>query len=114
MSKWTYFSDDEVQGLVPELVAMLDQARHTANTPFILTSTVRSIQDNEHVLGVEHSSHLIGKAVDIRVTDSHTRFLILKGLLSAGFTRLGVYDRHIHADIDETKPVEDCWTGVSH
>lgn len=114
MNKWKYFTDEEVEGLVDDLPAKLDQARHYANTPFILTSTVRSAEDNERALGVEASAHLSGKAVDIRVTDSEARFNIVRGLIMAGFTRIGVYNAHVHADIDESKPQQVLWIGISH
>ena len=106
-----FFSDEEVKGLDRELCAMLDQARHHANTPFILTSTLRSPESS---IGVKDSAHLTGKAVDIRITDSVARFKIVRGLILAGFTRIGVYDKHAHADIDETKPQNVMWLGESH
>ena len=114
MSNWNYFKEEEIAGLVTELVAKLDQARHYANTPFFFTSTTRSVADNANAMGVENSSHISGKAVDIRVDNSTDRFNIVKGLVMAGFNRIGVYDHHIHADIDETKPQNVMWTGVSH
>lgn len=114
MGNWKYFTDEEVKGLETELVAKLDQARHYAGIPFVLTSTVRSDESNERALGVENSAHLSGKAVDIRVDDSSSRFQIVKGLVMAGFNRIGVYDHHCHADIDGSKPQNVLWTGVSH
>ena len=110
MNNYRYFSEKEILGLDRELCARLDQARHHANTPFILTSTLRS---PERALGVENSAHLTGKAVDIRITDSTARFKIVRGLILAGFTRIGVYDKHAHADIDESKPQEVMWLGES-
>jgi len=34
-------------------------------------------------------------------------------LLQAGFRRIGIYDKHIHADIDKTLPQDVMWWGVS-
>jgi hypothetical protein len=39
---------------------------------------------------------------------------MLSGLIVAGFRRLGVYNLHIHADIDESLPQDVLWTGQSH
>lgn len=109
-----YFSDEELQGLVPELVDKLTTARIKADVPFIITSGLRSCSANTTVLGVENSSHLTGKAVDLHVEDGIHRFKMINGALAAGFVRLGVYDKHLHIDLDDTKPQDVIWTGVSH
>lgn len=113
-TKMNYFKPEEVEGLAPELVDKLNSARHVAGTPFIITSGKRSIESNERAMGVESSSHLKGLAVDLRVTGDDTRYLMVKGLLAAGFTRIGVYNLHIHVDIDTEKNAERLWVGVSH
>lgn len=109
-----FFSDIEVEGLDPELVSKLDTARRVAGIPFVITSGKRSCAANTAALGVEGSSHLSGLAVDLRVTSGSDRFLIVKGLLAAGFDRIGAYDKHVHADLDRTKPANVLWVGVSH
>lgn len=111
--KWTYFKDEEVEGLEFELVAMLDRARHFAGSPFIITSGKRTSDSNSAAGGVESSAHLEGLAVDLSVDNSYHRFEMINGLLKAGFKRIGVYDRHIHVDIDMSKPKPVIWTGVS-
>lgn len=114
MNKWTYFKDSEVEGLKDELLIPLDKARGIAQVPFIITSSVRSLAENKSVSGVEDSSHLSGLAVDLEALDSRTRFLIVSALLQEGFTRIGIYDKHIHADVDFAKDQQVIWTGVSH
>jgi zinc D-Ala-D-Ala carboxypeptidase len=117
---WRYFSLFEVEGLDTELVAKLDQARHTAGVPFIITSGKRSSSENERVMGVESSAHIKGKAVDLRSHSSGTHFAIVRGAILAGFTRVGIYHddqnnpTHIHLDIDEEKPANVMWQGESH
>lgn len=113
MKKWTYFTDKEVEGLDTELVAKLDQARHIAGVPFQITSGYRSMESNAAAQGVGDSSHLNGLAVDLACSDSHNRFRMLLGALQAGFKRVGVYNHHIHLDIDDSKVQEVTWTGVS-
>lgn len=114
MSKWAYFSEKEVAGLDSELVSKLDTARKAAGIPFKITSGLRTCDANKNAMGVENSSHITGKAVDLAVSDSRERFLIIRGLLAAGITRLGAYDHHVHADVDTTKDPDVLWIGISH
>lgn len=115
MNKWTYFNDSEVGGLKDEFIAKLDKARGLAGIPFIITSGFRSLEANQSIAGsVEDSSHLSGLAVDLRVSESPARFTIVKALIEVGFTRIGIYDKHVHVDADPTKPQNVIWVGVSH
>ena len=114
MNTWKYFSDEEVAGLDPELVSKLDSARHVAGIPFTITSGKRSPEENEKAMGVDGSAHVRGLGVDLRIKDSYERYLMVNALLSAGFKRLGVYDKHIHADIAQDLPTPRIWIGVSH
>ena len=109
VNKWTYFTEDEVQGLDQELIAKLDQARHLSGIPYILTSTLRSIEENQAAGGVQDSAHLTGQAVDIRVTDAYSRFQITRGLILVGFKRLGLYSGHVHVDISQSLPQSVIW-----
>jgi uncharacterized protein YcbK (DUF882 family) len=109
-----FFTDEEVKGLDAEFVAKLDMARKFAGVPFVITSGLRTCAANAKVLGVENSAHLTGKAVDLAVEDSVQRFRMVSGAVLAGFTRIGVYDRHLHLDCDDTKPQHVLWLGVSH
>lgn len=103
--KYKYFSTKEILGLKPELVVLLDKARGLAGIPFVINSGVRTKKHNDEVKGVTNSSHLTGKAVDIRARNSSEHFKITKALLEVGFTRLSRrYPNHIHCDIDFTKP----------
>ena len=102
--EYKYFKEFEIKNLEPELVSMLDEAREIAGVPFIITSGFRNSIKNKEVGGVENSAHLSGLAVDIQCLDSADRFDILRGLLGAKFQRIGVYNNHIHADIDYSKP----------
>jgi hypothetical protein len=106
------FTAEEVKGLRPDLVMRLDLARDLARVAFTLTDTTRTPEDAK-ALGLEDSAHTTGWAVDIRVSSSHQCFRILLGLFLAGFTRIGVYDHHLHVDADPTKPPEVVWKGKS-
>jgi hypothetical protein len=104
-----HFRPNEIVGLDPVLVEMLDEAREVSAIPFFITCGFVT----EQGLHVSGSAHLRGKAVDLRCAYSNLRFLIVTALLSAGFKRIGLYDRHIHADIDTTLPQDVIWVGTS-
>ena len=121
-----HFSESEVEGLDPVFSYRLDTAREKAGVPFIITSPsgsrpasgptsgFRTPDENDAIASsVKDSAHLTGKAVDLRVIDGLHRFYIVKGLIEAGFNRIGIYTKHIHADVDEGKPQDVVWIGVS-
>lgn len=87
----------------------LMSARHLAGVPFIINSSIRCRTQNHIAGGRENSAHLTGQAFDIKATDSHTRFKILKAVIDAGFTRIGIAKGFIHVDDDCNKPVEVNW-----
>jgi len=91
------------------LIRKLDLAREIAGAPFVITSGFRCEDYNQQVGGVTDSAHLKGLAADIYADDSLKRFLIISGLLGAGFLRIGIYPNFIHADIDDTKSQERIW-----
>lgn len=108
-----HFSEREVRGLKPELVAKLDQARGFAGVPFIITSGYRSPEDNTAAGGVEDSAHTRGEAVDLACSSSSVRHKMLSSLYLVGFNRIGVYDRHLHADVSSSLPQGVTWWGKS-
>lgn len=118
VSTFKYFSDAEVAQwqLDPEVFAKLDQARDAAGIPFIITSGKRTPEQETALRGgVRDSSHIKGLGVDLSVTDDHSLCLMLAGLFSAGFRRIGIYvnaqwvPTHIHADIDPDLPQQVVW-----
>ena len=92
------------------LVEKLDTARRISGVPFIINSGCRCEEHNQEVGGSKTSSHLKGLAVDIKATDSVTRFKIHKALIQAGFERLGVSKDFLHCDIDFEKTLGVEWT----
>ena len=106
MSK--YFKKIE-QNMNEDFLSKLDEAREFAGIPFIINSAYRS---PEHPLSIKNptSSHIKGLAVDIKATDSSTRFKVIEALVSVGFTRLGIADTFIHVDWDFDKSQEVIWT----
>lgn len=117
-SRWKHFTEEEVENLDYEFTDALDRARDISDTPYIITSGFRDPVRNKKVGGVENGSHTEGVAVDLRVKNSNVRYKILKGLLSIGFSRLGIYINaggtgHIHVDASTSLPQNVCWTGKS-
>lgn len=82
----------------------LELARMTAKVPFVINSACRCKKHNKNVGGLPNSAHLRGLAVDIRATNSHNRFRIVRGLVMAGFQRIIIYEGFVHADVDPDKP----------
>lgn len=95
------------EGLDSRLVAMLESAERASGESFFITSAKRAGTKKNF------SSHGAGLAVDIRCSDSGKRWKMLRGLMGAGFTRLGIYDRHIHADRSGHRSNFVIWWGVS-
>ena len=93
---------------------MFNEAREVAGIPFVVNSACRCASHNAEVGGKPGSAHEFDEddettAMDIRARDSRARFLILAGLLAAGFTRIGVAKTFIHADADPDKDPRVVW-----
>ena len=96
-----FVSPDEMS---ERLLIRLDQMRELAGVPIKITSSYRE---------GDKLSHGDGEAVDIACTDSDKRLLLVMAALAVGFRRLGVYDKHLHADVSERLPQEVMWWGTS-
>lgn len=81
----------------------LDEARHIAGVPFIVNSAYRTPEYELSKGRSSTSSHCKGCAVDLRCSNSSDRLRILTGLISAGFTRIGIAFNFIHVDYDKEK-----------
>ncbi len=103
---YKYFKPEEVTGLKPEFVTLLDQARGIAGVPFIITSGYRDPQHNTEVGGVDGSMHEKGLAVDLQIKDTVSGGKILLALIKVGLSRFGFYrDGHIHVDMAQNDPL---------
>lgn len=104
--------DEEGSGELMEhdVIERLDVVRDLCGFPLIITSGYRTIEHNKKVGGVANSSHLLGYAVDIAVTDSRKRFILLDAVITAGFLRIGIGDDFIHVDCDPEKSQVVIWT----
>lgn len=91
----------------------LQRARDAYKRPIRISSGYRTLAHNKSIGGAQNSSHVKGHAVDISCSVSSDRFRLFLCLIQAGFTRIGVYDGHIHADDDPTKAPQVLWVGKS-
>jgi len=106
-----YFKElDNLDKMDKTFLLKLDEARERAGIPFVINSAYRSPEHNAKIGGKPNSSHLKGLAVDISVTNSRQRFIVLNALLEVGFTRIGIADTFLHVDLDNGKSKDVIWT----
>ena len=74
----------------------LQKARTISNVVYSINSGWRTPYHNKLVGGDDESGHMVGDTCDIKTKGSKHRYSVLNGLLKAGFTRIGIYPRHIH------------------
>lgn len=108
-----HFSEGEFKRCVPSCslqdmqqstMDKLDRARDLAGIPFKLNCAYRSKAWDLSKGRNGNSAHTRGYAVDIAANNSATRLKVIKGLLDAGFNRIGVGATFVHADNDPTLP----------
>ena len=106
-----YFKElDNLDKMDKTFLLKLDEARERAGIPFVINSAYRSPEHNAKIGGKPNSSHLKGLAVDISVTNSRQRFIVLNALLEVGFTRIGIADTFLHVDLSTDKSQQVIWT----
>jgi zinc D-Ala-D-Ala carboxypeptidase len=105
-----YFEEINDGNMDLDFLSKLDKAREISNIPFKINSAYRSKEHNAKIGGKPNSSHLKGLAVDISVTDSRSRFIVLEALIKVGFNRIGIADTFIHVDDDKEKSDRVVWT----
>lgn len=91
----------------------LEEVRRMFGRPIIIESGWRCEKHNKEVGGVPNSSHLTGKAVDIRCYADSTRYALVL-LLMSRFYRIGIGEKFIHVDHDFTKTKDVCWLYFSN
>ena len=116
--EYKYFSQADFDRCVPpckitdmdaDTLRMFDLAREIAGIPFVVNSAYRT-REHELSRGRDgESAHVSGHAMDIAATDSRSRYIVMFALHKAGFTRIGIHARFIHADNDKTKADRVAW-----
>ena len=115
-----YFKEEEFQKCSPSCslqdmqqstMDMLDKARELAGIPFVLNSAYRSIEHEKKQGRDGKSAHTLGCAVDLRCNSDCNRWRMIRALIAAGFTRIGVYKPWIHADNSPSHTQNVMWHG---
>lgn len=103
---YKHFSQAEVDKwkMVPALWKILDEMRELAGLPFIITSGLRTKEENDATAGsVGNSAHLRGLAVDLQCSENIKRTMMLRGIYaSKTAVFVEIAQRHIHIDIDKS------------
>jgi hypothetical protein len=112
MGKFKYFSDKELDGLIPDLCFKLERARELYGYPIVITCGYRSPEHNAEIGGVPNSAHTKGMAVDIKAPqDPFIREKLMWAFGAAGFRRVESAPLHFHVDVDTDKPSPAVWQG---
>ena len=97
----------------PQFLVMLQFARDYYGKPMSISSGCRCHKHNKKVGGVADSEHTIQEdgyshAADILYQDDRELYHIVKSLMMAGFTRIGINrkKKFVHADNSKRKPQE--------
>jgi len=99
-----YLNKYKEEDLHPKLIASIYNIERICQQELVITSGKRT----------NSKAHKKGKAIDIRCSTSTLRFHIIDAALSEGFMRIGIYDRHIHLDLEmDNYPQCVMWMGKS-
>lgn len=109
-SRLENFTKNEVEGLNPKLRVMLQATRYLAGVPIYVTSGLRPGDDGEHGEGdgVDISDNPRGDPISSRWRDK-----VLEASYRVGFRRRGVYDRHVHLGVSDSRDQDVTWIGRS-
>lgn len=98
---------DAPKELDPLLAERLDELRDRLGRPVIISSGLRCAHWNRLQGGEPNSRHCIGRAVDLRCTDSRERYALLAAIFawpSEMMPFLEISPHHIHMDLDYRTP----------
>lgn len=111
----------------PDFLRSLSRIRRASGVPFRFVSDHRPPDRNAAAGGVSGSAHTDDpcRAVDLRVTGSRERFLILRAAIMEGITRIGIYpptayqrrtwgknSGSVHLDASSGRPSEVAWVSA--
>lgn len=92
-----------------KLLIALDRMRKRFGKPIVVNSGIRCPDHNREEGGVKNSSHLSGKAADIRVETDRDRFKLIGLAIEMGVPRIGIGLGYLHLDIDNSKNYPRIW-----
>lgn len=118
---YPYFKKEELNcecgcGIEPsaKFLSMLKKARENYGRAVIITGKLRCREEqmkiNPDVLVTDHE----GWGIDVRrPADGRGLWKLFMALIGAGFTRIGIYNEHVHFGAHPDLPPEVIWTGKS-
>lgn len=95
-----------------EFMLMLQDMRDKAGIPMFVTSGYRTESYNKAIGGSPKSYHIQGMAADISYSNGQELGKLLKAAIEAGFTGIGIYNKHIHVDNRPSGHIVS-WVGIS-
>jgi len=112
-----YFRDREFvkpECLSPECRERLERTRQKAGVSMVITGSWRK-RKGRRISAHQPDKHGNYHGVDVKAHTSRVRMKIVSAALEAGFTRIGVYDRHVHLDVAHGSPFAQgvMWWGKS-
>lgn len=99
----------KTENLDKKLLQMLKELETRSGLQIHVTSGFRTPEENRAVKGSPNSAHLRGRAADLRAPDIVTATKIVCAAIICGFRRIGIYNSHIHVDIDRELPFPAVW-----
>lgn len=81
-----------------DFLYLLGDLRKAFSKPMKVTSGFRCPTYNKKVGGSKGSQHMLGKAADISIIDSQTRYLFVKMAYLIGFRGIGCDGAFVHID----------------
>lgn len=81
----------------PGFLKKLDECRHQSGVSMSPSSSFRTPEKNKAVGGSFYSLHLLGRAVDVPVSNGSDRCKIVRAALSLGLS-VGIMENAIHLD----------------
>lgn len=94
----------DIEGLSSFLKWKLEELEKVVGFELEITSGKRSDAN---------SSHYTGLAADIAVSGGWQRLQVVRWAVDV-FPRVGVYPRHVHVDLDKSRPYPVLWSGCYH
>lgn len=91
------------------LLVALDRMRSRFGKPIVINSGIRCPEHNREEGGIKNSSHLSGKAADIRVETDRDRFKLIGLAIEYGIPRIGIGSGYLHLDFDKDKNYPRIW-----
>lgn len=91
------------------LLIALDRMRRRFGKPIVVNSGIRCPDHNMDEGGVKNSSHLTGKASDIKVETDRDRFKLIGLAIEMGIPRIGIGIGYLHLDVDTSKNYPRVW-----